>query len=253
MKRLILRWTLLALFLIALALVFVRLGEWQLDRLEQRREANQLMEQHRQLPIVDYREVMGGEISDEAQWQRVEVRGTYDAAQYQVRYRSLDGAPGIEVVAVLETTHGDLVLINRGFIARESGQPDPELLPAPPSGEVDVVGYLRRSERGASNAITPNERRMRLINAPAIAADRGQEILDGYVSLIESAPDNGSELQVLTPPPLEEGNHFSYALQWFAFSLIAVAGIIVLVRADLKDYRKAKARLPQQSSRDPGE
>lgn len=242
MKRLIIRWALLAVFLIALALVFIRLGEWQLDRLDQRREANQVMEQQRLEPVVDYRAVMGGEIADDAQWQRVIATGTYEPDQYQVRYRNLDGTPGIEVIAVLETLHGDRILINRGFIPRDAGQPEPDMLPAVPTGEVEVTGYLRRSERGAENAITPNERRMRLINAPAIAADRGQDILDGYVSLIESTPDNGADLTPLTLPPVEEGNHFSYALQWFAFSVIAVGGIAVLVRADIKDHKKAQAK-----------
>lgn len=242
MKRLIIRWALLALFLVALGALFVRLGEWQLDRLEQRREANAVMEQQRQDPVVGYLEAMGGQISDGAQWQRVAVTGTYEPDQYQVRYRSHAGAQGIEVVAVLETAEGHRVLVDRGFIPREAGQPEPDALPAVPSGEVEVVGYLRRSERGADNAITPNERRMRLINAEAIAQDRGQEILDGYISLIESEPDNGPGLTLLEPPPPEEGNHFSYALQWFAFSAIAVGGIVVLVRADLKDHRKAKAK-----------
>lgn len=242
MKRLIIRWALLALFLVALGALFVRLGEWQLDRLEQRREANVVMEQQRQDPVVDYLQVMGGQITDEMQWQRVEVTGTYEADQYQVRYRSHAGAQGIEVVAVMETSEGHRVLIDRGFIPREAGQPEPDALPAVPTGEVDAVGYLRRSERGADNAITPNERRMRLINAEAIAQDRGQEILDGYISLIESEPANGPGLTPLEPPAPEEGNHFSYALQWFAFSAIAVGGIAVLVRADIKDHRKAKLK-----------
>lgn len=248
MKRLIIRWSLLALFLIAMALLFVRLGEWQLDRLDQRRDANELMEQHRQEAVVDYREVMGTTITDDDQWQRVAVRGTYAPDQYQVRYRNVDGAAGIEVIAVMATTQGDRVLINRGFYPREQGQPEPDLLPAVPTGEVEVTGYLRRSERGADNAIVPNERRMRLINAPAIAADRGEEVLDGYVSLIESTPSNGTDLTPLPLPALEEGNHFSYALQWFAFSAIAVVGIAVLVRADLKDHRKAKAKAARQAA-----
>lgn len=248
MKKLIIRWVLLALFIVVLALVFIRLGEWQLDRLEQRRESNRSMEQQRVEPVVDYREVMGDEITDDAQWQRVEVTGTYDPEQYQVRYRNVNDSPGIEVVAVMETTQGDKVLVDRGFIARQAGQPDPELLPAPPTGQVSVTGYLRRSERGASNAITPNEHRMRLINAPAIAESRGEDLLDGYISLISSEPDNGSELTPIPPTPLDEGNHFSYALQWFAFSVIALVGIGVLIRADLKDHRKARARRRRKQS-----
>ena len=40
MRRLWLRWALLIIFVAALGIVFVNLGEWQLDRLAQRRERN---------------------------------------------------------------------------------------------------------------------------------------------------------------------------------------------------------------------
>ena len=38
MRRLVLRWTLLVVFVVALGVIFVNLGQWQLDRLAQRRE-----------------------------------------------------------------------------------------------------------------------------------------------------------------------------------------------------------------------
>lgn len=33
-----------------------------------------------------------------------------------------------------------------------------------------------------------------------------------------------------------------YALQWFAFSAIAIGGVIILIRADLRDRKKAQQR-----------
>ena len=41
------------------------------------------------------------------------------------------------------------------------------------------------------------------------------------------------------PPELTEGNHFSYALQWFSFAIIAGVGLVVLIRSDLRDRRRA--------------
>ena len=38
MKRVWLRWALMGLFVVALGFTFVSLGQWQLDRLEQRRQ-----------------------------------------------------------------------------------------------------------------------------------------------------------------------------------------------------------------------
>ena len=77
MKRLVLRWVALAVFLILLALVFIRLGEWQLNRLEGARERNNVVAANRDLPVVDYADVMGGPVDETTLWQRVRVTGTY--------------------------------------------------------------------------------------------------------------------------------------------------------------------------------
>lgn len=246
MKRLVLRWLALAVFLSALAYLFVQLGEWQLSRLEERRDANDVVLANQDQPVVDYREAMGGEIADSAQWQRVRLTGHYSAEQYQVRYRSLAGAPGIEVAAVFTTDQGDELIVDRGFIARQPGQPDPEDLPALPSGKVTLVGYVRASETGNQNAATPHEFKVRLIDPATIGASLGKDLLDGYVSLLSAEPAEDPILTPITPPELTEGNHFSYALQWFSFSVIAIVGMAVLIRADLADRRKAK-RLTQKS------
>lgn len=249
MRKLVLRWIGLAVFLILLAAVFVRLGEWQLDRLEGTRERNNTVAMNRDRPVLDYAEVMGQPVAESEQWQRVQATGTYTGEQYQVRYRNQDG-PGIEVLAVLETDEGSTVLVDRGFIPRQSGQPDTEVLPDVPAGDVEVVGYLRRDERGDDTATVPNDFRIRLINSEAISASLGRDVLPGYISLIESTPDNGEQLLPITPPPPSEGSHFSYALQWFSFSIIAVGGIFVLIRADLADRRKAQRRAERRAPRD---
>ncbi|MFV0429058.1 MAG: SURF1 family protein [Arachnia sp.] len=242
MRRLILRWVALALTLITLAIVFVRLGEWQLSRLEQRREQNSAVAANRDAAPVDYQSVMGAPISEDDQWQQVRVSGTYTGEQYQVRYRNVDGSPGIEVVAVMSTDQGEELLIDRGFIPRQNGQPDTEVLPELPAGTISVVGYVRRDEQGDQTATAPHEFKVRLINSEAIGTQLGRSLVPGYVSLISSEPANDTDLVPLSPPEPSEGNHFSYALQWFSFGLIALVGIVVLVRADLADRKKAQAR-----------
>ncbi|MDO5735529.1 MAG: SURF1 family protein [Propionibacteriaceae bacterium] len=248
MKKLVLRWVALAVFLVLLATLFVRLGEWQLNRLEGTRERNDVVSANQGRPVIDYREVMGGPVAETSQWQRVRLTGTYTGEQYQVRYRNQDG-PGIEVAAVFDTTHGDTVLVNRGFIARQIGKPDTEVLPAVPEGDVEVIGFLRRDERGDDTAVVPHDFKVRLINAEAIGTSLGRDVLPGYVNLVESTPSNGDELVPVVPPPASEGNHFSYALQWFSFSVIAVGGIFVLIRADLADRKKARLRAERRASR----
>lgn len=247
MKKLILRWVALAVFLSLVAFACVKLGEWQLDRLEQRRDANDAVVANEDKEPVPYQEVMGAPIADDEQWQRVELTGSYTGEQYQVRYRNYEKSAGIEVAAVFETVEGDEVLVNRGFIKRERGKPDTEVLPEPPAGEVTVMGYLHRDERGDDTAVVPHNFKVRLINAGEIGASLGRELLPGYVILSTSTPGNGDVLVPMEPPTLNEGNHFSYALQWFAFGGIAVIGIGVLIRADLQDRKKAKQKAQKQA------
>jgi cytochrome oxidase assembly protein ShyY1 len=43
-------------------------------------------------------------------------------------------------------------------------------------------------------------------------------------------------------PEINEGPHFWYALQWFGFTGVALAGIVVFIRADLRARREEQAR-----------
>lgn len=242
MKKMVLRWLALAVFLSLAAFASVKLGEWQLDRLEQRREGNATVSGNEQRPPVPWSEVMGSTLGADDLWRRVTVTGTYTGEQFQVRYRNLDSHPGIEVAAVMLASDGREVIINRGFIPRETGKPDTEVLPSPPAGEVTVLGYVHRDEQGDDNAVVPHDFKVRLINSGAISTSIGRDLVPGYVTLISSDPANGESLQPVGVPDLNEGNHFAYALQWFAFGGIALVGIVVLIRADLKDHRKAQER-----------
>ncbi len=246
MRRMILRWVALAVLLTLAALGSMRLGEWQLDRLDQRRSRNAAVTANEGLPPVPWTDLMGGTLDEANLWRRVTVVGTYTGEQFQVRYRSLDNNPGIEVAAVMRTTDGRELLIDRGFIPREAGKPDTEALPPTPTGQVTVLGYVHRDEEGDEGAIVPHDFKVRLINSGAIGASLGRDLVPGYVVLISSEPANGDTLLPVGVPDLSEGNHFSYALQWFAFGAIALVGIGVLIRADLKDHRKAQARARRQ-------
>jgi cytochrome oxidase assembly protein ShyY1 len=240
-RRLWLRWALLILFVIMLGVIFVNLGEWQLDRLAQRKERNAATIANQQKPVQPYEQVFRHPITDLDQWQRVEARGTFDAEhQFVIRYRSNGDAEGYEVVTPLRTATG-AVLVDRGFIPLERGTQIPSVAPAPPAGEVTVVGHVRRDETGRRAAISPVANQMRLINSAAIAATLPYPIASGYISLLTVQPEQQGGFQPIQPPELSEGPHFWYAVQWFMFTAIAVAGIVVFIRSDLLARREERA------------
>jgi cytochrome oxidase assembly protein ShyY1 len=239
-RRLWLRWALLIVFVAVLGVAFVTLGNWQLDRLAQRKERNATTIANEQKPIQPYEQVFTHPISDADQWQRVEARGTFDAEhQFIVRYRSNGGADGYEVVTPLRTASG-AVLVDRGFIPLDRGTRIPSVAPAPPTGDVTVVGHVRRNERGRRAATTPAGNQLRLINSDAIAATLPYGIESGYIGLLAVQPEQQGDFQPIQLPDLSEGPHFWYAVQWFMFTAIGVAGIVVFIRGDLRARREER-------------
>ncbi|HEX5335323.1 MAG TPA: SURF1 family protein [Propionicimonas sp.] len=237
-----LRWLALAVFVVTLTFAFVNLGRWQLDRLDQRRERNSSVIVHENASVADFATIFTRTIVEADQWQRVAVRGTFDPDhQFMVRYRNLGQASGYEVLTPLRTTTGAWVLIDRGFGIKPNDRDYPSTLPTPPAGEVAIVGYVRRDEQGSTEATTPVPpgNTVRLINSVAVASTLPYPLVNGFISVIEITPAQAGDLAPVTPPELTEGNHFSYALQWFAFAGMAGLGLVLLIRSDVRALRRA--------------
>ena len=255
MKKLWTRWLALVVLVLLLGALFIRLGEWQLHRLEWRRGNNAaILAYEKQLP-KPYDQVWtpGRTIAEHDQWQKVTVTGTYDAThQLQAMLRSTnDGTKkaGSEVLTPMRTTKGEWVLIDRGFLVRPQGTSEKPVLPDPPSGAVEVTGYVRRNEIGKPAATDPVDGAVRLVNSPAISATLPYKLVDGYVGVVSSKPAQTGDLLPMTTPQLTEGPHLSYAIQWFLFTAIAVTGTVILIRADLRDKKKAETKRAKKAER----
>jgi cytochrome oxidase assembly protein ShyY1 len=247
-RRLWLRWAGLVAFVAVLGVVFIYLGEWQLDRLEQRRARNAATVVNEQRPVRPLAEVFTGPITDADQWQRVEAVGTFvPDQQFLVRYRSNGGDKGYEVVTPLRTSVG-VVLVDRCFVATGPGVRLPATAPPPPSGEVRVVGHVRRNEEGRRSAVTPVGGQLRLINSDAIGAALGYPLLNGYIGLLEVTPPQSGGFVPIELPEIDEGPHFWYAMQWFGFTGIGLLGIVVFIRADLRARREEAAAKVQRAT-----
>ena len=58
-----------------------------------------------------------------------------------------------------------------------------------------------------------------------------------YLRLLEQRPPNPLALPAPVPlPPLDEGPHLSYAVQWFIFGSIAVIGYVVLAMRERREW-----------------
>jgi cytochrome oxidase assembly protein ShyY1 len=132
-------------------------------------------------------------------------------------------------------------LVDRGFGARDGGD-FPTTAPPAPAGEVTIVGHVRRNEQGPDNALIPIDGLVRGVNSEAISQALPYDLVNGYLSLLEITPPQDGGLRPVLPPELTEGNHLSYAVQWFVFSAMAAVGLVVLIRSDIKARRATKGR-----------
>jgi len=239
------RWIGLLVFALVVAATCVRLGIWQLHRLEQRRAFNAQVERGLAAEPVPLANLSGQ--ADDA-YRRVVVTGTYDVEHEVLWYgRALDGNPGSEVLTPLvETGGGSAVLVDRGWVPAALDTP-PVAQAAPPEGEATVTGFLVPAA-GAEVIDSAASGRSLTIRHADPGALRGwvpYELFPLAIQLQEQRPTQLGDLPSVVPPPeLTEGPHLSYAVQWFTFATIALVGYVVLVRREVHERAEA-GRTPE--------
>src|SRR5262245_58777530 len=111
----------------------VNMGLWQLRRLDDKRERNDLIEarlDEAPIPIEDVDDL------DDARFVQVTVTGEYVANDVKVFNRTFEGFAGEWPVGLVELAGGDHVVVSRGFAAVD------EAIAAPADGQVTVTGFV---------------------------------------------------------------------------------------------------------------
>ena len=123
----------------------VRLGAWQLDRLQQRRARNAQVRAARERPAVEAR---AGLPADSAASRRVHAPGRYDYAHQRLwRARSYEGVPGVALVTPLRLADGSAVFVDRGWApSPDAAHVDERAYREPDTA--DVLGLGFRAPRG---------------------------------------------------------------------------------------------------------
>jgi cytochrome oxidase assembly protein ShyY1 len=170
----------------------------------------------------------GRDVAADDEWRIVEATGSYDVEDTViVRYRTRDGEAGVDVVVPLELADGSALLVDRGWYATDNRGATTADVPAPPSGEVEVTGWVRQDAEGDSTEVSGNS--TRAVNSDAIADALGREVLGGWVDLRTESPEPATALEPVELPELDEGPHFFYGLQWWFFGALAVFGFFYLI------------------------
>jgi cytochrome oxidase assembly protein ShyY1 len=233
------RWIGLTLLALAVVAVCVRLGSWQLDRLEGRRAFNARYTAGLQAPPRPLEEVLGD--GAEVAYRRAIARGRYDSAGEVILYgRTLDGRPGNHVLTPLVLADGRAIVVDRGWVPSEMDEP-PVGAAAPPSGDVTVTGTLVAG--GHDGVDDPDDGArvtiVRRVDLTAIGRDLPYDLVPWFLQLREQVPAPGELPVPARPPELDEGPHLSYAIQWFVFASIAAVGYVILARREVRSGAEA--------------
>ena len=207
----------------------VALGFWQLQRLADRRALNAEIRAARSASSTTVRTADG--IGALSAFRSVVVEGTYDVEGEVLLYgRSLDGEPGHFIVTPLKLEDGSGVLVLRGWVPF-SLDSAPVVEAAPADRDVVIEGWLIAPEsRGRSRP--DGDGIVRTLDISGIGDRLPFDLAPFAIQLRAQDPPN-AELPVPVPlPELSEGPHLSYAIQWFCFAAVAVAGAAILVRRE---------------------
>jgi surfeit locus 1 family protein len=241
MRRLFSRkWLLATILVLAAMAVMVRLGIWQLDRLDTRRAFNAAVEAQVSQPELNLQGAALEAPLGEMEYRAVKVVGEYDhSRQIALRNQFLDNQLGAHLITPLHIAGSDkVVLVDRGWIpAQDFESGDWSKFDEP--GLVEVQGVLRQSRNRADfgrlsdPTPAPGQQPTRsryFVNIPAISQEFELPLLAAY---IQQKPDPGrSSFPVRTQPELDlsEGPHMGYAIQWFSFAAILGIGYLVYLR-----------------------
>jgi len=223
------RWVLFALTVAGLVAGTIWLGNWQFDRLTDRKADNAVVRANETKDPAPVGEVLAVDrrVADSDEWRLVEATGTYAADEtVVVRYRSRDQASGVDVLVPLVTPDGPALLVDRGFLEARPDGTDRTGIPAPPDGEVTVTGWVRADGTGDSTAV--DDLSTRAVSSVEIGEALGRDVYGGFVEL---RAEDGSPAEGLEPvelPELNNGPHFFYGLQWWFFGVLAVFGFCYL-------------------------
>ncbi|WP_121829777.1 SURF1 family protein [Streptomyces sp. S1] len=232
------RWWGINLFVLLAIPFCVFMGTWQLGKFEDRVDTHQEAER-RPAPSTAAAEPLDSllPVDKETSGRTAEARGRF-GDQFLVPGRELDGRSGAYVLTLLRTDGGRSLPVVRGWL------PEGAPAPAPPSGEVTVVGALQASENQGSKGVRAagglSEGQLGMISAASLVNVVTDDVYDAWITLADSPAG-------LTPVPAAAAagtgldakafQNLGYTAEWFVFAGFVLFMWFRLVRREAEASR----------------
>ncbi|HVF38578.1 MAG TPA: SURF1 family protein [Gemmatimonadaceae bacterium] len=236
----------LVVLAVAVAAVCIRLGIWQLDRLEEKRAFNANLAKRLASPPVPLSALPTD--TGSAHYRRVIVSGTYDYAnEIVLTSRVREGSPGVNIITPLRRADNDTaVLVNRGWIYSPDGT-TADLQKWREAPAASGTGYVETFVPRDGAIRSPKHPRAYRWLDPAAMKDAFPYPLAPYHVVLVQGSSSDSSRSVpprLGAPRLSEGAHRSYAIQWFSFAAISIIGMFLFAFRKQSGERQRARREP---------
>jgi surfeit locus 1 family protein len=216
---------------VAACAVFIQLGRWQWDRGNLRQGEAEEFARGSEEPV----DLGARTLAEVARFQRVRVRGHFDAAhQFLLDNRISEGRPGYEVLTPFEREGGgETILVDRGWVPFSGYRDKLPDVAMRASGPTDVVGRVDElpsagleGGRSPPDANAPWPKVTTYPHPADLSAALGRAV-EKRMLLLDARAPNGY-VREWQPPGLPAIRHWSYAVQWWAFAALAVTLWVIL-------------------------
>jgi cytochrome oxidase assembly protein ShyY1 len=217
--------TVIALGLVLLCLIA---ADWQYTRGVDRQARNDLIQERILRSPIDL--TIRDTVMGNNEWQSVTTTGRFDSTQQiLLRNRYWEGKYGYEVLTLFTSTSGEKFWVDRGWVkAGATATTAPEVT-AVPNGDVSITGRFRLDSslpRGSFFALP--------VNGEALVSElNAQSQVDTekfYIDLLSGSEPSLTPAAPAQLPPLSDGPHKAYALQWLFFGGLIIYGRILIRR-----------------------
>lgn len=241
-------WIFVTILVIVAAIVMVRLGIWQLDRLAGRRAFNaQVLSQIDEPPLPLTDDVVSGNL-EALEFRTVQIEGEFDFANSLVLGNQFwNDQMGVHLLTPLKIAGTEaVILVDRGWIPFEDWE-NRNLNAYDEAETVDVAGMLRvtQTKLGLRDCLdeTAGDAPFQVwcLALDGIAAHLPYDLLSVYLIQAPAGEQTAPPYRSIPQIEISEGPHLSYAIQWFTFSAILLIGYPFFVNREVK-ARERKAR-----------
>ena len=216
--------------IIALGLVVLCIwaANWQYTRGVDRHARNNVIEERIAQSPIELSARDADPVNNE--WQSVSVNGRFDSnQQILLRNRYSEGKYGYEVLTLFTSNSGEKFWVDRGWVQAGATATTPPEVTKVPETDVSITGRFRLDSslpRGSFFALPGDGQGL-------VSELNAQSQLDTekfYIDLLSGSDPSLTPSVPAQLPPLSDGPHMAYALQWLFFGGLIVYGRILIRR-----------------------